>query len=402
MHGIMAAIAEFYSRNLGVEALKGATEKAKQGGTPYLAPIGYTNIIERINHRENRTVVLDTERAPLVSWAFERYATGDYSELRLAEELAKRGLRSRHRARSTVEPLSVSGLDKMLSNRYYMGFIRYCGVEYAGKHQPLVTPAVFAACQAVRANHSSYANKGRKHNHHLSRLLVCEKCGRHLCMGISKQRYPYFFCMNRRDKGCPQPYIPVAIIEREIANAFNQIRFSKAEQKELANGISEDLKNEIYQGELEIKRQKQRINRLQIEQENLLQSYYSKVIESDLMKKEQKRVLKDIGLAQSVMAEAEKRLSVINNRKDRALKLAQSLDFGETFLKANSVIKRLLCQALFSEIAVNDVVTYATSNENCRCVKGHKVSISINWHKPINIHRITEAILALSLEKGML
>jgi len=120
------------------------------------------------------------------------------------------------------------------------------------------------------------------------------------------------------------------------------------------------------------------------------------------MKKEQKRVLKDTASAQSVIAEAEKRLSVINNRKDRALKLAQSLDFGETFLRANSVIKRLLCQALFSEIAVNDEVTYATSNENCRCVKGHEVSIKINWHKPINIHRITEAILALSLEKGIL
>lgn len=111
-------------------------------------------------------------------------------------------------------------------------------------------------------------------------------------------------------------------------------------------------------------------------------------------------MLKDIASAQSVMAEAKRRLSVINNRKDRALKLASHLDFGEAFLKANPVIKSLLCQAHFSRIAVNDIVTYATTNENCRCVKNHKVSIKVKFHKPINIRRITDAILVLSLEKN--
>lgn len=34
MHGIMSSIAEFYSRNLANEAIKGMTQKAKSGGTP--------------------------------------------------------------------------------------------------------------------------------------------------------------------------------------------------------------------------------------------------------------------------------------------------------------------------------------------------------------------------------
>jgi hypothetical protein len=33
LHGIMASIAEFYSRNLATEVLKGMTTKAKGGGT---------------------------------------------------------------------------------------------------------------------------------------------------------------------------------------------------------------------------------------------------------------------------------------------------------------------------------------------------------------------------------
>src|SRR5579859_5298253 len=41
LHGIMATIAEFYSANLATEAKKGMTQKAKVGGTPGQAPIGY-------------------------------------------------------------------------------------------------------------------------------------------------------------------------------------------------------------------------------------------------------------------------------------------------------------------------------------------------------------------------
>ncbi|WP_338037704.1 recombinase family protein [Nocardioides zeae] len=38
LHGIMAAIAEHYSKNLSFEAKKGMAEKARRGGTPGVAP----------------------------------------------------------------------------------------------------------------------------------------------------------------------------------------------------------------------------------------------------------------------------------------------------------------------------------------------------------------------------
>ncbi|AKE89625.1 recombinase family protein [Rhodococcus aetherivorans] len=39
LHGIMSSIAEFYSRNLATEVLKGMEQKAKTGGTPGKAPL---------------------------------------------------------------------------------------------------------------------------------------------------------------------------------------------------------------------------------------------------------------------------------------------------------------------------------------------------------------------------
>jgi DNA invertase Pin-like site-specific DNA recombinase len=65
LHGIMSSIAEFYSRNLANEVIKGLKQKAKTGGTPGRVPPGYLNVIRREAGRELRTVEVDPERAPL-------------------------------------------------------------------------------------------------------------------------------------------------------------------------------------------------------------------------------------------------------------------------------------------------------------------------------------------------
>ena len=43
LHGIMSSIAEFYSRNLANEVIKGMGEKARNGGAIGRAPLGYLN-----------------------------------------------------------------------------------------------------------------------------------------------------------------------------------------------------------------------------------------------------------------------------------------------------------------------------------------------------------------------
>lgn len=56
MHAIMSGIAEFYSRNLAQEVIKGLSQKVKSGGTIGRVPPGYLNVTHRIDGREVRTV----------------------------------------------------------------------------------------------------------------------------------------------------------------------------------------------------------------------------------------------------------------------------------------------------------------------------------------------------------
>ena len=134
MHAIVAANAEFYSANLAAEARKGLIQKAKSGGTPTRAPIGYLNVRKIIDGHEIRTVETDPERAPHVQWAFTAYATGAYTLDTLGDALADRGLLTRPTPSRPAKPISRSQLAAMLANPYYIGTVRYAGVEYNGNH----------------------------------------------------------------------------------------------------------------------------------------------------------------------------------------------------------------------------------------------------------------------------
>ena len=68
----MAAIAEFYSDNLGQEVRKGMQQKLRNGGWPNLAPVGYVNArVDRGARRAEAVLTVDQEQAPLVRKAFE-------------------------------------------------------------------------------------------------------------------------------------------------------------------------------------------------------------------------------------------------------------------------------------------------------------------------------------------
>jgi len=107
---------EFYSANLAAEARKGLIQKAKSGGTPTRAPLGYLNVRKIIDGHEIRTVETDPDRAPHIQWAFTAYATGAYTLDTLQDALSDSGLLTRPTPSRPAKPLSRSQLAAMLAN----------------------------------------------------------------------------------------------------------------------------------------------------------------------------------------------------------------------------------------------------------------------------------------------
>jgi hypothetical protein len=150
VEGILASIAEFYSANLGQEIRKGMDQKAAQGGWPVGAPFGYQNVRRDGPGRRGESVLELDQQAPLVAWAFERYALGDLSLDLVTDALAERGLRNR-----LGNPPGKSAIHRMLRNPAYAGIVRWKGVEREGTHPPLISRDLFDKVQSVLGAHSS-------------------------------------------------------------------------------------------------------------------------------------------------------------------------------------------------------------------------------------------------------
>ena len=234
LHGIMAAIAEFYSKNLSHEAKKGMREKAKRGGTPGYAPLGYVNVTKRIDNREVRTVELDPERAAHVQWAFDTYASGNWSITDIVKELDRRGMRSRPTAKFVGTPLTRSQVHRILSSPYYIGTIVYGGVEYEGSHEPLVDDETWEQVQVVLESRRLAGDRSWRRQHYLKGSLFCVYCESRLGLTYSTGRngmvYPYFYCLGRNKKRtmCGFPFRSLDVVADEVRRYWQTVSLSPA------------------------------------------------------------------------------------------------------------------------------------------------------------------------------
>jgi hypothetical protein len=201
---IMAGVSEFYSNNLGHEARKGIHQKVLRGGTPSYAPLGYLNKTERIDGHDVKSIVVDPERAPHLTWAFRTYATGEWAITDIVDELAARGMRSRETPSKSPTPLTRSQVHRILSSPYYLGMVVHKGVTYPGKHEALIDEDTWQRVQAIRLTRRHAGDRSWKQGHYLVGSLYCARCHQRMGFGLSRgkqgDRYGYFFCLGRAKK----------------------------------------------------------------------------------------------------------------------------------------------------------------------------------------------------------
>ncbi len=208
LYGVMTEIAQFYSANLAEEVMKGLIAKAEEGGTPYRAPIGYTNRREMRDGIERAWVELDEERWDIIRWCFDEYATGECSGIDLTLAAQAKGLTTRPTRTKPAAPISLTTMYHILQNPYYIGIVSYRGIHYEGRHKAIVEPEKWLAVQDILAAHNNTGEKDRKHNHYLRSTIYCSACGGRLVYSEAKGnggKYIYFMCAKEENESEPLP-----------------------------------------------------------------------------------------------------------------------------------------------------------------------------------------------------
>lgn len=356
LHGIMSSIAEFYSRNLANEVVKGMSQKIRNGGTVSKVPLGYRNVrTADENGREIRTVALDEERAPLMHLAFKLYATGDWTIASLAEHLADRGLTTLATPRVPSRPIDGAKLNKLLVNPYYRGLVKFQGAYHPGRHEPLVDERTWQQVQDTLAAHQN-GERTRRHPHYLKGTLFCGTCGSRMGVTVAKaasgEKYPYFMCLGRHGKrtDCTQKAVLIDEVEDQISDYYRKIQLDPPLREHIEAMLLEELKSARTNSENEMKSLRRERDKLERQREKLMQAHYEGAVPVDLLKTEQDRIAESLLRVNGKLDASLAHFDDVEMNLKTALDL--TIDCALAYRSAPESIKKKFNQVFFSRVLV--------------------------------------------------
>lgn len=357
LHGVLAAVNQFQSAASGEDIAYKMGEKARIGGTPGRAPIGYLNTTELYDGRSVRTVVLDPDRWEHIRWAFEEFSAGRYTVAGLTHALETRGLTNRATARFPERPLHKSHVHKMLTNPYYVGVVTFAGVRHEkGRHPTFVTQETFDRVQALLHSRYVTGEKPQKHFHYLKGWLACGRCGSRVgIMNARGQRggiYPYFYCGGRQRGICSQPYVPINVIEQRVEDYWTRITLTTTQRDEIAATVRQAVGVVAQRSNIELTRQRRNVATLEHERRMLMRAFYAGSIEDDLLQEEQTRIGQALASARRVLTACETAWDNLDQITHDVLSLCD--DSHTLYRTAPETIKQHLNQAVFRRFWIID------------------------------------------------
>ena len=359
LHGIMSSIAEFYSRNLAAEVIKGMGEKARAGGTIGRAPLGYLNKQGRDSRgREARWVDVDPVRGPLITQAFTEYATDRWTLSTLTDHLTAQGLTTAPTPSRPSHPLGHNKLLAILRNPYYRGIVTYQGVQYPGKHQPLIDDATWQRVQTVLNQHR-HGERQRIHNHHLKTTVRCGQCGGRLIIHHAKARnghiYPYFVCSyrQRHRTECSFKAVLIDDVDHAVADLYRHIHITPEDRRTIEKYLRLELDHIYARQHTHIQKLTTQARKLKTQQAKLLEAHYADAIPLDLLKTEQARLTRELNQISRELAALTADREHLEHRLEEALALLEHCHRLYTHPNTPPSLKKLLNTVFFTDILIN-------------------------------------------------
>jgi site-specific DNA recombinase len=207
-------MAKKYVDDLSDNVRRGMRAKLELGWLPGLPPLGY------LNDRNNRTIVRDPERFPLVRRMWDLMLSGTKTPPQILRVATNQwGLRTRKFKRQGDCALIDSMVQKIFRNPFYCGVIRRKGEDYPGAHEAMVTRTEFNRVQDLLM--------GRQHPRPKQRvfpftgLMQCGECGAAITAEQKRNRqgheYVYYHCTKRKAGiRCSQRVIEAKHLEGQI------------------------------------------------------------------------------------------------------------------------------------------------------------------------------------------
>src|SRR3989344_4740598 len=254
---------KYFSDNLRENVKRGLRQKIRNGVWPGWAPVGF------LNNQKTRGIDVDKDKAPKIRKMFELYSTGEQSTISLANWAKENNLRG-----NKDKQISVSNVQSILQNPFYVGLMRYKAEIFEGTHEPLVAKKLFDLCQETMIKRGK-VRPDRKHSFAFLGLMKCASCGASITAQYAKGNggiYTYYRCTKKRG-ACAERYISETMLETQIKSFLQKVSLSSQDTQKVLAALEQDEKQAKEEAKAEAETLKAELATLDNQLEKLLNLY---------------------------------------------------------------------------------------------------------------------------------
>ena len=277
---------KYYSDNLSDNIKRGVRQKVRRGEWLNLAPFGYQN------NPCIRNIEPHPTNARIVRIAYEEYAKGSHSFISLAHFLADLGVVSRNGT-----PLAKVSIKRLLTHRAYLGFVKHGDEWFDGNFEPIVSPQLFEAVQAVLKDKERPRKRKIKHDFPFVGIFRCSECGGMISAQWTTNRhgtkYRYYRCSKKRGR-CSQPYLQEKDLVKQLRARLQTISLCDRYTNWMLGKVKEWEREEIGASQSEVQNLSDKIKADEDRMEKLVSAYLDSDVPKEIYLKKKDTLMRSL------------------------------------------------------------------------------------------------------------
>ena len=306
---------KYFVDNLRENVKRGLRQKIRNGVWPGWAPVGYTN------NPKTRDIDVDSDKSTKVKKIFEMYATGAYPLHSLANWCEKKKLLT-----NAGNKISLSNVQHILQNPFYIGLMRYKGEIFEGTHEPLITKKLFDLCQEVMAKRGK-VRPDRKHDFAFLGLMKCASCGCSITAQYAKGNggiYTYYRCTKKRGV-CQEKYLGENQLVEQIKNFLQKVSLSSQDTEKVLAALDTEETQAKEQAKSEVVNLKAQLLQVEAKLQKLLDAYLDDALtQKEYAAKKDTLIFQKVTFSEKITDFEQKGLSWLEPAREFVLSLNQA------------------------------------------------------------------------------
>ncbi len=303
---------KYFVDNLRENVKRGLRQKIRNGVWPGWAPVGY------LNNPKTRGVDIDKEKSLKVKKLFEMYATGSQTLLSLANWCEHKNLRG-----NLGKKIAVSNVQKILTNPFYIGLMRWKREIFEGQHEPLISKKLFDKCQEVISKRGK-VQEVRKHNFAFLGLLKCASCGCSITAEIQKG-HNYYRCTKKKGLCQEKHYLREEELIEQIKTFLQKVSLSSQDTEKVLAALEQERDKAREDAQTEVSVLKEQLASVESKLAKLLDIYLVDALSTEeYAAKKQSLLSEKVSLSEKITDFEQKGLSWLEPAREFVKSLNQA------------------------------------------------------------------------------